>query len=279
MKKESLKIFDKLSERAIAYRPVYARICGSVTGGVLLSQLVYWGKASRWKEFYKTDNDLRTEICFSRHELLSAKKKVQSLGFVKTDVRDCPPKTYYTLNLEEIIKAISACPEHENSLVRKADNYSPETGQMESDKRTINVRNSDNYHTENNTKNKTKRKALVLKDKPDVHKLIDHCKNEYRRILGIPNPHINGAVCKTLKTLLETRPADQIKTLVTQYLSLEDQTLQDKGFPIQWLPNRINELLINHSNCGGPTEEELRARKEREDRARKELDKKYEVNA
>ncbi|MGV7222465.1 MAG: hypothetical protein ACQ9MH_13150 [Nitrospinales bacterium] len=176
MNKESLKIFDKLSEQVIAYRPVYARICGGVTGGILLSQLVYWGKVSEWREFFKTDIELRNEIGLSRHEMITAKKKIQDLGFAETDTRGYPPRTFYSLNLDKIIEAISICPASEKPIVRKADKHSPKSGQTVSEKQTNIVRNPDNIHTEITTKNKTYSSGNEI---PDVDRLPDKKKPKH----------------------------------------------------------------------------------------------------
>jgi len=129
-------LFDKFAERPIAYYPIYSRICGTITAGLLLSQLVYWGKISKWKKFFKTEKELREEIYMSRHEFLAAKKRLQSIGFVLTEIRKYPPVTFYEINSKKIIDAISNCPEIKQSTVRKLDDQCPEPGQMMSENRT-----------------------------------------------------------------------------------------------------------------------------------------------
>ena len=100
--------------------------------------------------------------------------------------------------------------------------------------------------------------------KPVVHQLIDHCKNEFQRIHNIANTHYNGAACSTLKKLSASRPIDEVKGLITQYLSLDDEALKRKGYPIEWMMTRLNELLINNKSAVlERTEEEERVHQER----------------
>jgi hypothetical protein len=78
---------------------------------------------------------------------------------------------------------------------------------------------------------------------PDVKVAIDHCYDEFERIHGI-RPHLNGAACKTFQTLLNTKSIEQVMNLTTGYLSLADEKLQDKGYPIEWMPSHINRLMM-----------------------------------
>jgi hypothetical protein len=78
---------------------------------------------------------------------------------------------------------------------------------------------------------------------PDVKVAIDHYSDEYLRINGT-RPQVSGGACKTFQTLLNTKPIEQVNTLTTGYLSLVDEKLRDKGFPIEWMPNHINRLIM-----------------------------------
>jgi hypothetical protein len=88
-----------------------------------------------------------------------------------------------------------------------------------------------------------KKTASKPSTNPDVKMAIGHYSDEYLRIHGT-RPHVNGAACKTFQTLLNTKPIEQVNTLTTGYLSLADEKLRDKGFPIEWMPNHINSLLL-----------------------------------
>jgi hypothetical protein len=91
--------------------------------------------------------------------------------------------------------------------------------------------------------NSSNKPATKSKSNPDVKRAIDHYSDECYRIHGI-RPHVNGAACKIFKTLLNTKPIEQVNNLITGYLSLDDEKLRDKGFPIEWMQNHINRLLM-----------------------------------
>lgn len=84
------------------------------------------------------------------------------------------------------------------------------------------------------------------KTNPDIKIAIDHYHDEFLRIHGF-KPQINGAAAKTFQSLLEGnggRPLGEIKELITDYLSIPDQKLKDKGFPVTWFPESINGILL-----------------------------------
>ena len=102
-----LSVFDALNDRPIVYHKIYAKITGSILAGLLLAQLIYWSKAMKHKEFYKTNAELCEELGMSIDELKAAKKKIIQLGLFSIVVRGIPPTTYYTINLEVLFSLIS----------------------------------------------------------------------------------------------------------------------------------------------------------------------------
>jgi len=102
------ELFDAMSLQPIAYNPIYAKITGSLTAGVLLSQVVYWSRCMKNKEFYKTDEDFREELCLGTYELKNAKKTLQEKGLVHIKRKGVPAKTYYLLDKEELIRQITS---------------------------------------------------------------------------------------------------------------------------------------------------------------------------
>ena len=107
-------ILLELNQRPIAYYPVYVTITGSLTAGVLLSQVMYWYSVAK-DEFYKTDAEIMDETKLTAGELRTAKARLKQLNFVHIRVAGIPAKTYYDINLENLIGAI-----HETSLVESA---------------------------------------------------------------------------------------------------------------------------------------------------------------
>ncbi len=91
--------------------------------------------------------------------------------------------------------------------------------------------------------NSSKKTATKSPTNPDVKVAVAHYSDECYRIHGI-RPHVNGAACKTFQRLLNTRSVEQVKTLTTGYLSLADEKLRDKGYPIEWMSNHINRLMM-----------------------------------
>jgi hypothetical protein len=111
-----------LGSRPIAYNPAFARITGSVTAGVLLSQLVYWWSAVHGREFYKTDAELMEETAMGLKELANAKKRLISMGLIKCKRKGIPPKTYYILHAEKLQNEIINYAQKAQLYMPKSDN-------------------------------------------------------------------------------------------------------------------------------------------------------------
>ena len=120
-KDEINALFYELGARPIAYHVIFAKITGSVTGGVLLSQLIYWWKAVHCREFYKTDKELVGETGMGLWELKGAKKHVAP--FVIIERKGVPARTYYQIDINAIIPAITTCWKNQQQEVRKTNNY------------------------------------------------------------------------------------------------------------------------------------------------------------
>lgn len=106
---DGLMIMDALLQRPIAYHRVFAQMAGSVTAGLLLSQLWYWHKAVGGRWFYKTIPDIDAETGMSRWEQETAIKKLVALKLIKVEVKSLPPRRYFKLqqvNMWESLKLI-----------------------------------------------------------------------------------------------------------------------------------------------------------------------------
>jgi len=86
------------TKNCIAYYPIYTKITGSLTCGILLSQIMYWYKKTGEGEFYKTNVDLQNETGMTREEIKTAKNKLQSLGFITVTRKGLLGKSHYTVN-------------------------------------------------------------------------------------------------------------------------------------------------------------------------------------
>lgn len=95
------KLLMAHNQRPVAYYPIHAQIAGSIPGGVVLSQLMYWFAASGKNKIWKTDRDLMAETGIGQNALTRLKKKLKSLKFMSITLKGLPPKTWYELNLDE----------------------------------------------------------------------------------------------------------------------------------------------------------------------------------
>ena len=89
-------ILQSLHERPIAYYPIYRKITGTTTAGILLSQLMYW--FSKKEKIYKTNAEIMGETLLTENELRSAKKKIKALPFISITLEGVPAKTFYEIN-------------------------------------------------------------------------------------------------------------------------------------------------------------------------------------
>ena len=106
-------ILRSLSERPVAYYPIHAEIMGCVSGGVFLSQLMYW--FSKKDKFYKTDADIREETKLSEWELRKAKTALKNTGFISVSVEGIPAKTWYKIDWQKYAKALQDAKNHQTS--------------------------------------------------------------------------------------------------------------------------------------------------------------------
>ena len=103
--KEIASALLALNQRPIAVYPVYIHITGSVAGGVLLSQVMYWYSNAK-KEFYKTDADFISETHLTVTEFRNAKKAISELPFISIQRKGVPARTFYDVDLEGLFVAI-----------------------------------------------------------------------------------------------------------------------------------------------------------------------------
>ena len=129
------------------------------------------------------------------------------------------------------------------NLLGKRDNY---TSDLQASSKKLPNRSRSRKEEERDTFSQEislKKNAQKNTPNTEVTQAISHYSDEYLRIHGT-KPYVNGASYKTFQALLKTRPIEQVNTLTTDYLSLADEKLRDKGYPIEWMPNHINRLLM-----------------------------------
>jgi len=89
-------ILKQLHQKPIAYYPIYRQITGTTTGGLLLSQLMYW--FSKKDKIFKTDKEIMSETLLTKKEMENAKKSIKSLGFITVSREGVPAKTSYKID-------------------------------------------------------------------------------------------------------------------------------------------------------------------------------------
>jgi hypothetical protein len=114
-----------LFDQPIAYHPVIARAVGSVSAGVLLSQLLYWTPRTEDPDgwFYKTRDELHAETALTRYEQESARKALKKLGILEEAVRGLPAKIYFRINVDALTALLATVQVAENQPPRWSRRY------------------------------------------------------------------------------------------------------------------------------------------------------------
>lgn len=86
----------------IAYHRCLADICGSVTAGLMLSQMLYWSDKGEDGWFWKTGEEWERETGLTRTEQENARKRLRDLKFVIEDRRGVPARLYFKLDESQI---------------------------------------------------------------------------------------------------------------------------------------------------------------------------------
>lgn len=99
----------ELLDRPIAYHVIFARITGSVTAAVFLSQAYYWQRRGKQDEggwWWHTQKQWLIETGLSRREQESARKNLRYLEILTERKRGLPSKTEFRLNLPKLLEKI-----------------------------------------------------------------------------------------------------------------------------------------------------------------------------
>ncbi|HLZ28548.1 MAG TPA: DnaA N-terminal domain-containing protein [Chloroflexota bacterium] len=98
-----------LCDQPIAYHPAVAKAVGSVTAGVLLSQLLYWTPRSRdsagW--IWKTQAEIYEETGLTRREQETARRHLVELGIVAERRAGVPAKLYFRVDMRVLARLIA----------------------------------------------------------------------------------------------------------------------------------------------------------------------------
>lgn len=121
-------LLEALAEIPVAYQRIYAHITGSVTAGLLLSQIVYWWHRE-WEghpkktPFYKTDRDFAEDLAMGMSELKSAKAKLRKMGIITIKRKGVPCRTFYNVEKTALLAKISSWSKIDQLDGRKSTNW------------------------------------------------------------------------------------------------------------------------------------------------------------
>ena len=210
------EVLEQFQELPIAYHKIYAKITGSITAGLLLSQLLYWDLIMKHKDFYKTDKDWCGELSIGLYELKSAKKRLLELDLINIDRRGVPAKTYYKANVDNIITLITSYGKNPQLEVGKTHNKKWE--------KPITI------YTENNTENNTEicdfNESRYLADCINAFKLVNP---DYQSLFG------NTSERKAMAAVIKMITKEQLTFILENIV-------------------KINDLLNPYYYCTKPTE-------------------------
>jgi hypothetical protein len=106
--------------RPVAFHAILGRVCGSATAGLMLSQAIYWSERTNDQNgwFYKTQAEWEEEICLSRWEQETARKRLRERGFLAEQLRGNPARLYYRVEIEAVARAVAQYAEKPQSSLR-----------------------------------------------------------------------------------------------------------------------------------------------------------------
>jgi hypothetical protein len=98
----------ELLTRPIAFHRIFARITGSVTAGLMLSQAWYWTRHTEDPEgwFYKSIAEWEDETGLTRREQETARRRLRETGLWKEQLAGRPPIVHFRLDLDKLAAAV-----------------------------------------------------------------------------------------------------------------------------------------------------------------------------
>jgi hypothetical protein len=256
---EAINLVRELLARPIAYHAVFAKVAGSVAGGILLSQLYYWqprcGDPNGW--IYKTETEWQEETYLSRREQQTARKQLISAGVLETKRKGVPARLYYRLDLDALYKQIlsfSCSPPPQNDK-KAPENLTQsqlsENAQLVERKRTTRSAESPNWLSENAQLEGTQTLTQHSFEAP----LIDYTENTTHTTIHCPQPDGSRqphpkSVCVDLK-IEEKQPKEEFQ------VSGNNQESIEKSLPVKKSLDLDQNAAPRRENNSQKTKEEI----------------------
>lgn len=101
----SLIVKEWSIENPILYNTKLSKIVGSVNGGLLMSQLLYWWDKGMKKEWiFKEIKEFEEETFLSEHQQRTAIRKWEKLGVLEVRLKGIPPKRHFKIDLRKLFE-------------------------------------------------------------------------------------------------------------------------------------------------------------------------------
>lgn len=124
---QQLALLKALADRPLTLPPIFVRVTGSITAGLLLRQTLYWmGKTEDvegW--FYKRLPEFQEEMCMGEKEFRTARGILEDKSFLETERRGTPPVVYFRANVERVISAIQDWQKGKVNSAEESDSILP----------------------------------------------------------------------------------------------------------------------------------------------------------
>ena len=206
-------ILVALHQRPIAVYPIYIDIMESASGGIVLSQILYWWSKKGGK-FWKTDEELRRETRVSAWTLRTIKVKLKELGFIIVTREGIPCKTFYDVDPEAMGEVLE---KYGQMITQEAQETQDNSGETQ-DASCVNFTKqadcgSHNPYTETTTETTTKIKKKYIKKKyPDEFE-------DFWKVLPKRSGSSKSASFKIWKAKIKTVPPDEITRGAMEFAS------------------------------------------------------------
>jgi len=232
-----------LNQRPIAYYPIYRKITGSTTAGILLSQIMYWSSTMNGEKFYKTDQEFMDETLLTEKEYRLAKNKIKSLPFIKIVLEGIPAKSYYYVDYDLYVSSLSDSPKGRNLISRKGGTVMAERAELDKPK-------GRNIYTENTTENTQEITTEREKENPpqkniSFDNILEKTKELIRNnhMYGINNQQIkdNFIIPEELKDTIDD------KALTECCLSLLNDKKENLTNPFNYLTTAYKKIIEAHN--------------------------------
>lgn len=88
------------------YNPIYTKVTGSISAGLLLSKIMYHPTGDIHEGIYYTDTVLCKELGMGVHQLRDAKKRLINLHIAAVKRKGLPAKTEYKIDTNRLVELV-----------------------------------------------------------------------------------------------------------------------------------------------------------------------------